>query len=65
MPFTNEHLATMTDWPKVKKIYKLNVTGSGGSKKVPNGVSPAPQGVELKEFEVMILGAMALRGAAS
>jgi EKC/KEOPS complex subunit CGI121/TPRKB len=57
----------MTDWAKVKKIYKLNSvpTGSGSGKKATNGVVEHPSGEELKELEVMILGSMALRGAAS
>lgn len=61
--FNDEELQKMTDWSKVKKIYKLNALGNTGGKKAVNGVGSAPQIDERKEFEVMILGSMALRGA--
>jgi len=64
--FNDEEIAKMTDWSKVKKIYKLStVPAVGVGKKVPNGVADSPCGDELKELEVVILGSMALRGAAN
>jgi len=59
----------MTDVARVRKIYKLN-SGGGGSKKngQVNGMSVEGLGVsgtkegERKDLEVLVLGAMALRG---
>lgn len=66
VPFNDEEIAKMTDWAKVKKIYKLHsVPMSSGGKKATNGVVEHPGEDEVKELEVMILGSMALRGAAS
>ncbi|TGO78828.1 hypothetical protein BELL_0052g00030 [Botrytis elliptica] len=69
VPFDDESLASMVDIARVKKLYKLNVTGGGGGKKGgANGVNGVNGKVESKaderkELEVMVLGAMALRGA--
>lgn len=54
----------MTDIARVKKLYKLNACGGGGGGKKggANGVSEKIQD-ERKELEIMVLGAMALRGA--
>jgi len=46
---------------KVKKVYKLNNTGGNGGKKAINGTK-GREVDEKRELEVMILGAMALRG---
>ncbi|KAF7859483.1 uncharacterized protein EAF02_010931 [Botrytis sinoallii] len=64
--FDDESLASMVDIARVKKLYKLNVTGGGGGKKGgANGVNGKIESKvdERKELEVMVLGAMALRGA--
>ncbi|KAF7917928.1 uncharacterized protein EAE98_009956 [Botrytis deweyae] len=66
VPFDDESLASMVDIARVKKLYKLNVTGGGGGKKGgANGVNGKVESKadERKELEVMVLGAMALRGA--
>ncbi|KAF7958338.1 hypothetical protein EAE96_001889 [Botrytis aclada] len=66
VPFDDESLASMVDVARVKKLYKLNVTGGGGGKKgAANGVSGKAESTvdERKELEIMVLGAMALRGA--
>jgi EKC/KEOPS complex subunit CGI121/TPRKB len=61
----------MTDVARVKKIYKLNANGGGaGGKKNGqlNGVAEAlsvngtKDAGEREELEVLVLGAMALRG---
>ncbi|KUJ24562.1 CGI-121-domain-containing protein [Mollisia scopiformis] len=57
VPFTDEEIGTMTDLGRVRKIYKLNVPGGGGKKKDGNTAE------ERREMEMLILGAMALRGA--
>ena len=64
IPFTDENLDSLTDWPKVKKAYKLNATGNAG-KKMTNGVTKGKEVDENKELEIMVLGSMALRGATS
>ncbi len=54
----------MIDLGRVKKIYKLNSNGGGGGKKAINGVNGVGKEVdEKKEMEVLILGAIALKGA--
>ncbi|CZR55439.1 related to protein cgi-121 [Phialocephala subalpina] len=71
VPFDDETLASMTDVGRVRKIYKLNSGGGGGKKKEVNGnevngVNGARMEREVderREMEVLILGAMALRGA--
>ncbi|APA09305.1 hypothetical protein SS1G_12090 [Sclerotinia sclerotiorum 1980 UF-70] len=64
VPFEDETLSKMTDIARVKKLYKLNACGGGGGGKKggANGVSEKIQD-ERKELEIMVLGAMALRGA--
>jgi EKC/KEOPS complex subunit CGI121/TPRKB len=54
----------MTDWGRVRKIYKLNTPGGSeaGKKGGVNGLGEGEE-KERKELEVMILGSMALRGA--
>lgn len=52
--FTDEEIAKMTDWAKVRKYYKLNGLAS------LNG--PKDEGAKTKELEMIILGGMALRG---
>jgi EKC/KEOPS complex subunit CGI121/TPRKB len=72
LPFTDSSIASLTDFARVKKIYKLNSSGGSSTKKgkpAVNGsghheVNGAGGKVdELRELEVAILGAMALRGA--
>lgn len=53
VPFTDEKIATSTDWAKIKKYYKLNV---------PSLTAIKDDQVKLRESEMLILGAMALRG---
>ncbi|KAF5872091.1 putative protein cgi121 protein [Botrytis fragariae] len=63
--FDEESLASMVDIARVKKLYKLNALGGGGKKGGANGVSGKAENKvdERKELEIMVLGAMALRGA--
>ncbi|KAM0171694.1 hypothetical protein ACHAPF_007941 [Botrytis cinerea] len=65
VPFDDESLASMVDIARVKKLYKLNALGGGGKKSGANGVSGKAENKldERKELEIMVLGAMALRGA--
>ncbi|KAF7911433.1 uncharacterized protein EAF01_002940 [Botrytis porri] len=65
VPFDDESLASMVDSSRVKKLYKLNAIGGGGKKVGTNGVSGKGESKvdERKELEIMVLGAMALRGA--
>lgn len=64
VPFEDEEVRSMTDVARVKKLYKLNAGGGGGGKKGgANGVSNEKVEDERKELEIMVLGAMALRGA--
>lgn len=51
--FTADEIATSTDWAKIKKYYKLNV---------PCLTAIKDEQARLKESEMLILGAMALRG---
>ncbi|KAJ4419596.1 hypothetical protein N0V82_004899 [Gnomoniopsis sp. IMI 355080] len=53
VPFTDEEIATSTDWDKIKKYYKL---------KIPVLASIKDEQTKLRESEMLILGAMALRG---
>ncbi|KAN0093779.1 CGI-121 domain containing protein [Hyaloscypha variabilis] len=59
VPFEDSILSQMTDVARIKKIYKLNSGGGGGKK---NGQVNGAKGDERKELEVLVLGAMALRG---
>lgn len=54
VPFTDESIGPMTDWAKVRKYYKLNAA--------PALVALKNEDAKRKESEVLILGAMALRG---
>ncbi|KAI9648202.1 hypothetical protein NHQ30_002834 [Ciborinia camelliae] len=60
--FEDGELRSMTDVARVKKLYKLNA-GGGGKKGGANGVTNENAENERKELEIMVLGAMALRGA--
>lgn len=62
VPFEDENLSDMTDIARLKKIYKLNTVSSvnGDKKGAING--DATGNDWKKELEVLILGAMALRG---
>ncbi|TGO46768.1 hypothetical protein BOTNAR_0566g00040 [Botryotinia narcissicola] len=65
VPFDDESLASMVDIARVKKLYKLNALGGGAKKGGANGVSGKTENKvdERKELEIMVLGAMAMRGA--
>lgn len=75
VPFSDDFLAAMTDWERVRKAYKLDgigaLGGSGNGKGVKrvdgmglNGVGRVKgEEEERKEMEVLVLGSMALRGA--
>lgn len=54
VPFTDEEIARVTDWAKVKKYYKLNGAPALSSIKDDQA--------KLQESEMLVLGAMALRG---
>jgi hypothetical protein len=60
--FDDEILTGMTNWPNVKKYYKLRAGNlpQGGEKTLVNRTIGE---VERRELEIQILGAMALRGA--
>ena len=51
LPPTDAEIANVTDWAKVRKLYKLGASGPG-----------AMRSRERSELEVSVLGAMALRG---
>jgi EKC/KEOPS complex subunit CGI121/TPRKB len=71
LPFTDSSIATLTDFGRVKKIYKLNAGGGSSATKgkpTVNGsgsheVDGRGKLDEVRELEVAVLGAMALRGA--
>lgn len=48
---TDAEISTITDWAKVRKLYKLGASGPG-----PVGIK------EVSELVMLTLGAMALRG---
>jgi EKC/KEOPS complex subunit CGI121/TPRKB len=54
MTVTDDVLATLTDWPRVRKYYKLN-----GLVRLDRLDEKAKKA----EGEVLVLGAMALKGA--
>lgn len=71
IPFTDEELEGITDFAKVRKIYKLNASGGGAGRKgavkgaqgcgtAVNGTAHAQHGRQ--EMESTILGLMALKG---
>ncbi|OBT72155.1 hypothetical protein VF21_08763 [Pseudogymnoascus sp. 05NY08] len=64
VPFSDEELGTVTDWARVRKVYKLPLVGQQGKK---NGMGEEEKRVEeereRRELGVQVLGAMALRGA--
>jgi EKC/KEOPS complex subunit CGI121/TPRKB len=70
VPFEDSILQQLTDVPRVKKIYKLNSNGGGGKKnRQPNStgvdglsINRNEEQNEKKELELLVLGAMALRG---
>ncbi|KAL7620807.1 hypothetical protein AAE478_009805 [Parahypoxylon ruwenzoriense] len=54
LPFTDAALGGLTDWPKVRKYYKLNGVGC------LDGLADEAQ--RRRETELLVLGGMALRG---
>jgi EKC/KEOPS complex subunit CGI121/TPRKB len=70
VPFEDSILQQLTDVPRVKKVYKLNSNAGGGKKNgllngtALDGLSINRNGEEnkRKELELLVLGAMALRG---
>ncbi|KAI6383089.1 hypothetical protein MCOR25_000277 [Pyricularia grisea] len=54
LPFTDESISPLTDWAKVRKYYKLNAA--------PALAGLKDEDTKRKESEMLILGAMALRG---
>lgn len=54
VPFTDEEIAKTTDWSKIKKYYKLN--GAPALNNIKE------EQAKRKESEMLVLGAMALRG---
>ncbi|KAH8845724.1 hypothetical protein MCOR27_006442 [Pyricularia oryzae] len=54
LPFTDESISPLTDWAKVRKYYKLNAA--------PALAGLKNEDIKRKESEMLILGAMALRG---
>ncbi|KEZ45890.1 hypothetical protein SAPIO_CDS1262 [Scedosporium apiospermum] len=53
LPPTDENIASLTDWPKVRKYYKLNGL---------NWLDKMGEAEKKAEAEVLVLGSMALRG---
>ena len=51
VPPTDAEIENITDWAKVRKLYKLGANGAG-----------VTGGRDRKELETLTLGAMALRG---
>lgn len=70
VPFEDSILQQLTDVPRVKKVYKLNSNAGGGKKNgLLNGTALVGLSInrngeenERKELELLVLGAMALRG---
>jgi len=50
---SQDHISPLTDWPKVRKFYKLNGLA---------WLDKMDAASKLKESEMLVLGAMALRG---
>lgn len=77
IPFSDQEISKLTDWARVKKLYKLNAlggSGGGGGKKKVNGFGAGNEGGrkvedekdredERRELEVLVLGSMALKGS--
>jgi len=66
--FSDDELQRMTDLAKVKKYYKLNSGVPRGGKSGKGmvggvGVLDVREGGERKEFEMLVLGSIALRGS--
>ncbi|OBT53501.1 hypothetical protein VE04_07057 [Pseudogymnoascus sp. 24MN13] len=62
-PFSDEELGTVTDWARVRKVYKLPLVGQQGKKKGMGEEEKREEERERRELGVQVLGAMALRGA--
>lgn len=63
-PFSDEELGTVTDWARVRKVYKLPLVGQQGKKKgMGEEEKREEEERERRELGVQVLGAMALRGA--
>jgi EKC/KEOPS complex subunit CGI121/TPRKB len=54
VPITDENISRFTDWPKVRKYYKLNG--------VPAVDGLADEKDKFKEMELLAISSMALRG---
>ncbi|KFY34853.1 hypothetical protein V494_06432 [Pseudogymnoascus sp. VKM F-4513 (FW-928)] len=64
VPFSDEELNTVTDWARVRKVYKLPLVGQQGKKKgMSEEEKKAGEEKEREELGLQVLGAMALRGA--
>ena len=64
VPFSDEELGTVTDWARVRKVYKLPLVGLQGKKRGVEGEEKSVEEErERRELGVQVLGAMALRGA--
>lgn len=64
VPFSDEELGTVTDWARVRKVYKLSLVGQQGKKKgMGEEEKREEEERERKELGLQVLGAMALRGA--
>lgn len=62
--FSDEELGTVTDWARVRKVYKLPLVGQQGNKRVlSEEEKKEEEEKERRELGVQVLGAMALRGA--
>ena len=53
VPATDENIASVTDWAKVRKYYKLNGI---------NWLDKMPEPEKKAEAEILVLGSIALRG---
>ncbi|ELR05343.1 hypothetical protein VC83_06536 [Pseudogymnoascus destructans] len=64
VPFSDEELGMVTDWARVRKVYKLPLVGQQGKKKgMGEEEKREEEERERREVGVQVLGAMALRGA--
>ncbi|KAI1489490.1 CGI-121-domain-containing protein [Biscogniauxia mediterranea] len=55
-PFADDVLASFTDWPKVRKYYKLNGVAH------LDALKDKDEGLRRRESEMLVLGSMALKG---